>query len=147
MTNAERGRIVVGIDGSPQAARALAWAYEEARLRGCALQVLYSFPALVSYAGSTAHEYYPQVEREAEEVVNRALEALPDDGVPVERTLAAGNPAGHLVDASRGATLLVVGSRGYGGFRGMLLGSVSIHCVHHALCPVVVIRSSDDAAG
>ncbi len=146
-TDSGRGRIVVGIDGSPQAARALAWAYDEARLRGCALQVIYSFPALVSYAGTTAHEYYPQVEHEAEEVFSRALAALPEDDVPVERTLLSGNPAGHLVEASRGATLLVIGSRGFGGFRGMLLGSVSMHCVHHAYCPVAVIRTEDDAAG
>lgn len=140
-TTSQPGKIVVGVDGSPQAAKALAWALEEAGLRGLRLQVMYAFPALVSYAGTTAHEYYPQVEREAAEVFERALADLPEHpGVPVERTLVPGNPAGQLVEASRDADLLVVGSRGLGGFRGMMLGSVSIHCVHHAHCPVVVVR-------
>jgi nucleotide-binding universal stress UspA family protein len=141
-TGAQPDKIVVGIDGSPAAARALDWALDEARLRGCALQVMYAFPALVSFAGTTAHEYYPQVEKEAREVFDRALATLPaDPGVPVERTLVAGSPAGQLIEASHGAALLVVGSRGIGGFRGMLIGSVSTQCVHHAHCPVVVVKS------
>jgi nucleotide-binding universal stress UspA family protein len=145
-TAAAPGRIVVGVDGSHHADKALAWALAEARLRGCTLEVLYAFPALVTYAGTTAHEYYPAVEREAEQIFERALAAMPEHSdVVVERKLVPGNPAGHLVEASRGATLLVVGSRGLGGFRGMLIGSVSIHCVHHAFCPVVVIRQDDPA--
>ena len=145
-TDSDRDKIVVGIDGSPGAARALAWALQEARLRGCALQVVYSFPALVSYAGTTAHEFYPQVAKEAEQVFEQALADLPGLAeVPLERTLVSGSPAGHLVDASRGAALLVVGSRGLGGFRDMLLGSVSTHCMHHAHCPVVVVRHVEDS--
>ena len=143
-TAAAPGRIIVGVDGSHHADEALAWALDEARLRGCTLQVLYAFPALVSYAGTTAHEYYPAVEKEAQQIFDRALAAMPEHSdVVVERTLVPGNPAGQLVEASRDATLLVVGSRGIGGFRGMLIGSVSTHCVHHAHCPVVVIRQNE----
>jgi len=137
----EQGKIVVGVDGSPHSARALAWALAEARLRRYTLRVVYAFPALVSYLGTTAHEYYPQVERDAAEVFERALADMPEHSdVEVERALVAGNPAGELVEESRRASLLVVGSRGLGGFRGMLLGSVSMHCVNHAHCPVVVVR-------
>jgi nucleotide-binding universal stress UspA family protein len=65
------------------------------------------------------------------------------DDLDVERSLVPGNPSEVLVDESRGASLLVVGARGRGGFRGMLLGSVSIHCVQQAHCPVVVVREAD----
>ena len=136
-----QGKIVVGVDGSVHGREALTWALEEARLRGLRLQVVYAFPALVSYVGTIAHEYYPQVEKDAHEVLDRALAEMPaHPGVEVERTLVPGNPAERLVEASRGATLLVVGSRGRGEFREMLLGSVSIHCVQQAHCPVMVIR-------
>ena len=64
-------------------------------------------------------------------------------GITVERKLENGSPAYALIDASEGADLLVVGSRGHGGFTGLLLGSVSAACVHHAHCPVVVVRPPD----
>ncbi len=138
------GKIVVGVDGSGYSGNALAWAVDEGRLRGLRLQVIYAFPALLSLAGSTAHEYYPQVEQEAQHVLDQALADLPEhEGVELERMLVPGRPAKVLIDASRGANMLVLGSRGLGEFRGMLLGSVSNHCVHHAHCPVVVVRSSD----
>lgn len=135
------GKIVVGVDGSGHSGKALAWAVDEGRLRGLRLQVIYAFPVLVSLAGSTAHEYYPQVEQEAQHVLDQTLASLPGhDGVGLERTLVPGSPAKVLIEASRGASLLVLGSRGLGEFSGMLLGSVSNHCVHHAFCPVVVVR-------
>jgi nucleotide-binding universal stress UspA family protein len=143
-TVTERAKIVVGVDGSRAAAKALAWALDEARLRKCRLQVVHSFPALVSYAGTTAHEYYPQVKKEAEQAFDQLLEDLPKSpDVEIERTLVSGSPAGQLVDASSGASLLVVGSRGMGGFRGLLAGSVSTQVVHHAHCPVVVIKDEE----
>ncbi len=143
-TASGHGKIVVGIDGSGHSGKALAWAADEGKLRGLRLQLIYAFPALLSLVGSTAHEYYPQVEQEAQMVLDRALADLADhEGVEVERTLVPGNPAKVLVDASRGASMLVIGSRGLGEFRGMLLGSVSIHCVQQAHCPVVVIRHTE----
>jgi nucleotide-binding universal stress UspA family protein len=142
--NSGNGRIVVGIDGSPQSAAALAWAVDEARLRGLGLHIMHAFPAMVSILGSTAHEYYPQVEDEAKTAFEEALANAPAmDDLDVERTLVAGNPAELLVEASRGASLLVVGSHGRGSFRGMLVGSVSMHAVYQAHCPVVVIRDQD----
>lgn len=143
-TAPDGSRIVVGIDGSPQAQAALSWAIDEARLRGLGLRIVHAFPALRSFFGTTAHEYYPQVEKEARGMFEEALAAAPPmDDLDVERTLEPGNPAEILVEASRGATLLVVGRRGRGYFRGMLMGSVSMHCVQQAHSPVVVVRDED----
>ncbi len=134
-------RIVVGIDGSPEASAALSWAINEARLRGLGLRVIHVFPALISIVGTAAHEYWPQVVKEQETMFDQVLAAAPSmDDLDVERSLIHGSPAEVLVDASRGANLLVLGFRGRGGFRGMHLGSVSIHCVQQAHCPVVVVR-------
>ena len=139
---AQQEKIVVGVDGSGHSAIVLQWAIDEARLRDARLRVIYAFPALVSLAGSTAAEYYPQVEKEAEQVLDQALADLPADAQGrLERVLVPGNPAKVLIEASADSALLVVGSRGRGGFRGMLLGSISHHCVQHARCPVVVVRS------
>jgi nucleotide-binding universal stress UspA family protein len=143
-TTSGQGRILVGIDGSPQASAGLIWAIEEARLRGLGLRIIYAFPALVSFFGTTAHEYYSHVEKEAKSTFDQAMAAAPPmDDLNVERVVEPGNPAEVLVEASRGASLLVVGSHGRDGFRGMLLGSVPSHCVHHAHCPVVVVRAQD----
>jgi len=136
--------IVVGIDGSDHAATALNWAVDEARLRRRPLRIVHAFPAMVSIVGTQAHEHYPKVETEARASFEKALaDAPPMDGLDVERDLVAGNPAEQLVAASEGANLLVVGSRGLGTFRGMLLGSVSMHCVTQSHCPVVVVRHDD----
>jgi len=140
-TNSGQERIVVGIDGSPEATAALSWAVNEARLRGVGLRIIHVFPALISLVGTTAHEYWPQVVKEQEAMFDQVMAAAPTmDDLDVERSLVHGNPSEVLVDASRGANLLVIGYRGRGGFRGMLLGSVSIHCVQQAHCPVVVVR-------
>lgn len=143
-TSPGKERIVVGVDGSPAAAAALSWAIDEARLRRIGLHVLHAFPAMMSIIGTRAHEYYPQVEMDAKANFEEALASAPPmDDLVVERSLVPGNPSEQLVEASRGATLLVVGSRGHGSFAGMLLGSVSMHCVTQAHCPVVVIREAD----
>lgn len=141
-TDSGPGTIIAGVDGSGHSSQALAWAVGEARLRDHALKVIYAFPAMRSLVGSTAHEYYPQVEQEAKQALERSLADMPDiTGVHVDRLLVAGSPAKVLVEASREASMLVVGSRGVGGFRGLLMGSVSLQCVQHAHCPVVVVRS------
>jgi len=143
MTDAQSSpRIVVGVDGSPQAATALEFAIEEARLRSARLHVSYSYPAMASpLTGSTGEDYYARVEGEARELLERIAAAAPStEGLDVEWSGVPGNPAEVLVDASRGATLLVVGSRGLGGFRGLIMGSVSSQCVHHSHCPVLVVR-------
>lgn len=142
-TDTGHGPIIVGVDGSGHSGRALEWAVDEARLRDLSIKAIYAFPALISLVGSTAHEYYPQVEKEARQALERSLADLPDTaGLRVDRELIAGSPAKVLVEASRDASMLVVGSRGAGGFRGLVMGSVSLQCVQHAHCPVVVVRSA-----
>jgi nucleotide-binding universal stress UspA family protein len=135
-------RIVVGVDGSPEAATALAYAIEEAQLRSAILHVTYAYPAMASQlTGSTADDYYAQVEADARELLEQASAAAPStDGIEVEWLGVPGNPAEVLIEASLEATLLVVGSRGRGGFIGLVMGSVSNQCVHHSHCPVLVVR-------
>ena len=112
--------------------------------RSAELRIIHVFPALISIVGTTAHEYYPKVVKEQETMFEQALAAAPSmDDLDVERALIHGNPAEVLVDVSRRANLLVLGSHGRGTFSGMLLGSVSIHCVQLAHCPVVVVRHDD----
>jgi nucleotide-binding universal stress UspA family protein len=134
--------VVVGVDGSPEAATALEIAIEEARLRQARLHVTYAYPALgAPLTGTTGHEYYEQTEHEAHDVLQRAAAAAPPtDGLTVEWLGIPGNPAQVLIEASRDASLLVVGSRGRGGFLGLMMGSVSTQCVHHSHCPVLVVR-------
>ena len=134
--------IVVGVDGSPEAAAALEVAIEEARLRNAHLHVTYAYPTMgAPITGSTAKGYYAETEHEAEGVLRKMAEdAPPTGGLEVEWVGVPGNPAEVLIEASNDATLLVVGSRGLGGFMGLLMGSVSSQCVHHAHCPVLVVR-------
>jgi len=135
-------RIVVGVDGSPEAAYALETAVQEARFRRAELHVTYAYPAYGSpLTGSTGKDYYVQTELEAKELLERvAAVAPPTEGLNVEWSGVPGNPAEVLIEASTQADLLVVGSRGLGGFRGLMMGSVSSQCVHHAHCPVLVVR-------
>jgi nucleotide-binding universal stress UspA family protein len=91
--------------------------------------------------GSTGKDYYEQVEAEAREFMEGVMSSAPStDGLEVEWLAVPGNPAEVLIEASRGAALLVVGSRGVGGFMGLMMGSVSTQCVHHSHCPVLVVR-------
>lgn len=133
--------VVVGVDGSPGALAALEVAVEEARLRGARLQVTYAYPVVEALTGSTGAELYSHLQDEALELVQEvAKSGPPTDGLGVEWSAVPGNAAEVLIEASRGATLLVVGSRGLGGFMGLVMGSVSTQCVHHAHCPVLVVR-------
>ena len=134
--------IVVGVDGSPEAASALEVAIEEARLRQAVLHVTYAYPSMGRpLTGSTGKEYHVQTEHDAREVLEAAAAAAPStSGLEVEWLGIPGNPSEVLIQASRGASLLVVGSRGLGGFMGLMIGSVSNQCVHHAHCPVLVVR-------
>jgi nucleotide-binding universal stress UspA family protein len=133
-------RIVVGVDGSDQSKAAMDWAVEESWLRKAEIQALtaWSFP-YVSDALGTAWDY-EIFQKDAQAILEAELERVKDRGVPVTGKIVEGNPASALIDASRGAGLVVVGSRGHGGFTGMLLGSVSHQTIHHAHCPVLVIR-------
>jgi nucleotide-binding universal stress UspA family protein len=162
--------IVVGVDGSPGARGALAWAATEARLRQAVLQVVYAY----QIHGSAFHDYDPiehsvpgaaspdlqpseqdepatmpgrarvaeAFQNEADDLLDSLLgefeEAL--TGIDVQRSVINDrHPGKALLEASRGADLLVVGSRGHGGFTELMLGSVSHSVVLHAVCPVVVV--------
>jgi nucleotide-binding universal stress UspA family protein len=142
MTDASKPRIVVGVDGSALADSALEFAIEEARLRGASLQVTYAYPALGSaLTGSTGRDYYEQVENDARELLQGLVAKAPStEGVEVEWVAVPGNPSEVLIEASKEAVLLVVGSRGVGGFMGLVMGSVSTQCVHYSHCPVLVVR-------
>jgi nucleotide-binding universal stress UspA family protein len=137
-------RIVVGVDGSPLSTNALEFAIEEAQLRRGELHVTYAYPVMErGVTGSTGKDYYDQVEAEAKEFLEGVMAKAPStDGVTVEWLAVPGNPAEVLIEASGHATLLVVGSRGVGGFLGLMMGSVSTQCVHHSHCPVLVVRES-----
>lgn len=132
--------IVVGIDGSPESKAALRWAIDEARLRRARLVAVFAWHYGVFLDGPQV--VVPDLERSAEEVLDAAVDEAGVDGVEVERRTVQGTPAQALVEAAKEAELLVVGSRGRGGFSGLLLGSVSQQCVHHATCPVVVVRGN-----
>jgi nucleotide-binding universal stress UspA family protein len=131
--------IVVGFDGSQGAQRALEWAAAEARLSACSLIVASSWSKNGDFV--TADE----IERCAEEDAGRAAASLRDrwPAIDISVSVVEGRASAVLCDAARDARMLVVGSRGLGGFKGMLLGSVGLHCLHHALCPVVVVPNRD----
>lgn len=137
---------MVGVDGSPASREALEWAADEARRRGCDLEVVHSWS--LPFFEEAYVEPSPAVEAKEKETLEAEVEATSDRlaGLEVNPRLVYGSAAGVLVDASKGAELLVVGSRGRGGFAGLLLGSVSQECASHASCPVAIVRNerSDD---
>lgn len=140
MSAAEVKRIVVGVDGSTASLRALGWAVRQAALTGSVVDAVCAWQFPVSYGWAVTDDTdYGAL---AAEALQKAIaEAAPAAGnVEIRPHVREQNAAQALIDLAEGAELLVVGSRGHGGFAGALLGSVSQHCVHHANCPVVVIR-------
>ncbi len=140
-------RIVVGTDGSPSSIEAVEWAARQAELSGAALEVLMTWEWPLSFGWSVVpNEYDParDCEKALAEIVAQIRTGHP--GLSVKSSVLEGHPAPLLVKASRGADLLVVGSRGHGEFAGMLLGSVSEHCVSNAHCPVLVLRDGKEPA-
>jgi nucleotide-binding universal stress UspA family protein len=137
------GRIVVGIDGSEASTDALRWGARQAELTGSPLEVImtWEWPASLGWSVPVPDDYDPEtdVRRTLDAAVDAALAGHP--GVSVERRVVNGHPAPVLVEASKGADLLVIGSRGHGEFVGMLLGSVSEFCTTNAHCPVLVHRA------
>lgn len=137
-------RIVVGVD-SEGSRQALKWAIHEAELRGAAVDALHTWSGYSWYGPGPAPvipESPATIESHARELLATEIEmALRDHAdVVVEQIVSQGSPARGLIDASKGAELVVVGSRGRGGFTGLLLGSVSQQVAHHAHCPVVIVR-------
>jgi nucleotide-binding universal stress UspA family protein len=139
-------RIVVGVDGSDCSKEALRWALSEARLRGTSLRAVYVWRMPVFVPSGFAPVALPDraalraaANQRLDEIVKEAVGG--DADVRIERKAAEGTAAQVLVQEAEGADLLVVGSRGHGGFAGLLLGSVSHQCAAHATCPVVIIRT------
>jgi nucleotide-binding universal stress UspA family protein len=141
------GRVVVGVDGSRYAANAADWAADEAAERGAALYLVYAFDldpgsALIGPVGEPARDPARAARvRVLAETERRVRAAHPD--LPMVSELVHRGPAAALIDASRSADLLVVGTRGRGGFAGLALGSVVLRVVAHSHCPVVVLRSPE----
>ena len=140
--------IVVGVDGSPASLEALRWALAEAAARGARLRAVHawSHPFVTSPLGAVVPALDPGTLAELAGVARGRLEealaaaGAAASGVQVEPDAVEGGPAEVLLDAAQSAELLVVGSRGLGGFEGLLLGSVSRRCSQHASCPVVIVR-------
>lgn len=146
-------KIVVGVDGSPGGAKSLSWAVGEARVRDSDLQVIHAWMVPLIDAlpepwaigtppiGPADEEVYAHLAAAAGRVLDDSLAAAKAEGagVEVDGELVEAHAAAALIAAAHDADLLVVGSRGRGGFKGLLLGSVSAQCVHHAPCPVVVV--------
>jgi nucleotide-binding universal stress UspA family protein len=134
-----RPLIVVGVDGSDESVKATAWAAEQARATGGTLELLIIWARPMSYGlPLVVGGYNP--EQAAQEIVDKAASGIDLPAARLHKSVVHGAPASELVEHSKSVDLLVVGSRGHGGFAEMLLGSVSDHCVHHASCPVVVVR-------
>jgi len=135
------GRVVVGVDGSPSSVKALRWAVRYAELTGAEVEAVtaWKYPSTYGWAPVIGGE--TDFEGDAGQILAWALGQVTDaPDVLVCPSVIRGDAADVLIRAAKGADLLVVGSRGHGGFVGLLLGSVSQDCVHHAPCPVLVVR-------
>ncbi len=136
-------RIVVGVDGSESSRAALGWALKQAHLTGAVVEAVtaWEFPAVYGYPAPMINVNFEELAaRVAKDAIAEATSGAEAD--PIYYKVVEGNAASALLRESAGADLLVVGSRGHGGFVEALLGSTGQHCVHHATCPVVVIRDS-----
>lgn len=158
----ERGVVAVGVDGSAGAREALRWAAAEARLRQTPLRVVhastsglfgprgagYGYPYISDLEGTRRAAGVHDLQRAAEALLDEVIADVGAEvhGLEIQRRVVAGEPADVLVRAVAERDLLVVGLRGHGGFAGLLLGSVSQRCAHHAPCPVVIVRSKKSTA-
>lgn len=137
------GRIVVGVDGSEASDAALGWALEQARRTGDEVQVVYAwhYPEIGELLTANPFELqHDELQADAAAQLRHAVDRVGvPPGVRIDPVLAMGRAGEVLLRAASDADLLVVGTRGRGGVTGLLLGSVSQHCVQHAPCPVVVV--------
>ncbi|HEY9311585.1 universal stress protein [Williamsia sp.] len=135
-------RIVVGVDGSESSSEALLWAKRLSNALGVGIEALmfWDYPPAYGWAPAFPPEYRPDQDAAltlAEAITSALGEPKPEG---IKESVRQGHPSQLLVTASKGAEMLVVGSRGHGGFTGLLLGSVSAHCAEHAMCPVLVVH-------
>jgi nucleotide-binding universal stress UspA family protein len=142
MTDARR--VVVGVDGSKSSRRALRRAAVEAIAHEATLEIVKAWSLLDRQTGAAfdPHHGAASARAEIEQIVN---DELGDERPPLVVRVENDLPARSLLAAAEGAWLVVIGSRGLGGFRGLLLGSVSTQVVHHSPCPVLIVRGTGDA--
>lgn len=154
--------VVVGVDGSAGAKEALRWALAEARLRKSPVLAVHAWAFGYSGGSVAGYPYWGgsldasapfgielgDLQRASEDLLERALTEAGDAArdIEIERRVVQGTAAEVLVSAATADDLLVVGSRGHGGFASLLLGSVSQQCVQHAACPVVVVHPPKPSA-
>lgn len=143
--------IIVGIDGSSHSRRALEWAISEAAMRRVPLTVLSVNQAITGFWGGAAAspgdaEYAEHARKVAQEEADTALEKLAPESRPPAVTVVAvtGIPSEEILSRGKDADMIVLGSRGAGGFKKLLLGSVSTQVAHHARVPVTVIPADND---
>lgn len=135
------GRIVVGVDGSEDSRRALRWAIEQAAAREADLQAVIVWQRAFDYGRNS---YWPADMDIADGARKRLADTIAEvtagrPGAGIEQLVLEGEPGQALCAFAADADLLVVGSRGLGGFAGLVLGSVSTKCAHHSRCPVVIV--------
>ena len=141
--------VVVGVDGSPASETAIALAFDAAASRGCDLVAVHAWTdTVIPYGPGIGYAQalnWPALTEQAGTVLADSLAGWHEKypAVTVRRVAARDRPASALLDAARDAQLLVVGSRGRGGFTGLTLGSVSQALIHHAPCPVLITRPND----
>lgn len=139
------GRIVVGVDGSPSSVSALRWALGQAELTGAAVEAVNAWEPPTVWGDVVP--VYPGDDPAGTALDNLAAiieEATSEHkSIVVTHEVDQGHPARVLLEHAKEASLLVLGNRGHGGFVGVLLGSVSQHCIHHATCPVVIVRDTE----
>lgn len=141
------GQIVVGVDGSVSGNEALRWAARLAPALGATIHVVIAWEYPFEYPPPDGTMPLPTLnwedwEQVSRDTVEKSIDDVFGDAPPagLDTTVKHGHPAEALLDAAHGATMLVVGSRGLGGFSGLLLGSVSRYVAEHATCPVLVVH-------
>jgi nucleotide-binding universal stress UspA family protein len=141
-------RIIVGVDGSEPSKSALRWAARVAAVTGAGIDAVIAWQPAPNYGWAITDANW-RPDEDAEKVVTAAADEVFDAQRPLDLRLLVcrGNPAKVLLDASDGAEMLIVGSRGHGGFVGLLLGSVSANCAEHAHCPVLVVHDDTTHEG
>jgi nucleotide-binding universal stress UspA family protein len=143
MTSEQQYRLVVGVDGSASSRAALRWAVRQAELTGgtVAAITVWNYPI---FYGMEIAGAFDDIQHAAERVLAETVDTIKDTPVRIRQEVIQGNTAQVLLEAATDADLLVVGTRGHGGFAGALLGSVSNQCAQHAPCPVVIVPEPAD---
>jgi nucleotide-binding universal stress UspA family protein len=137
-----KGHIVVGVDGSESSKIALRWATQLAPVVGHGIHAIiaWEYPMMLGWEGGVPDWWRP--DNDAQKILDETLDSVFGKTRPpgLITTVQEGHPTTVLLDASKSADMLIIGSRGHGGFAGLLLGSVSSACAEHATCPVLVVH-------